>query len=142
MVERRIREDIRCYGKWFLTKEARQALAAGKTLPKDPYAKNWYSEREADIFRDVGGATLLEGAYGSFSEWHHWRIRAFGRLLSFDESISTLTIATSDPSQVAMAVATGFQCLWQTMRLFNARCRLGMGQDLRRLRKQQIALGK
>jgi len=142
VVERRIREGIRRYGKWFLTKEARQALAVGKPLPRDPYAKNWYSEREADIFRDVGGTTLLEKAYGPFSEWHHWRIGAFGRLLSFDESISTFTIATSDPNQVAMAVATGFQCLWQTMRLFNARCRLSMGRDLQRLRKQQIALGK
>ena len=142
VVERRIREGIRRYGKWFLTKEARQALATGKPLPKDPYAKNWYGEREADIFRDVGGATLLERAYGPFSEWHHWRPGAFGRLLSFDESISTFTIATTDPNQAAQAVTTGFQCVWQTMRLFNARCRLGMGRDLQRLRKQQLALGK
>lgn len=142
MLERRIREGIRRYGNWFLTKEARQALAAGRPLRNDPYAKNWYGERETDIFRNVGGATLLEGAYGPFSEWHHWRPGAFGRLLSFEESSSTFNMRTSDPNQVAMALATGFQCLWQTMRLFNMRCHLGMGRDLQRLRRRQIALRK
>lgn len=140
VLERRIRAGIRRYGKWFLTKEAKQALAAGRPLPQDPYARNWYGEREVDIFRDVGGALLYEGAYGPFSEWHHWRPGAFGRLLSYDENTSTFIMTTADANQVAMALATGFQCLWQTMRLFNKRCRLGIGRDLQELRRKQIAL--
>lgn len=139
-IERHTRRGINHYGKWFLTKEARRELAAGKPLPKDPYTKNWYGERETDIFRDVGGTILLEGAYVPFSEWHHWRPGAFGRLLSFDESTSTFSMTTSDPSQLAMALATGFQCLWQTMQVFNARCRLGIGRDLQRLRRRQLSL--
>jgi hypothetical protein len=140
VIERHTRRGIKRYGKWFLTKEASRALATGKPLPKDPYAKNWYGERETDIFRDVGGTTLLEGAYAPFSEWHHWRPGAFGRLLSFDESTATFSMTTSDPNQLAMALATGFQCLWQTIQLFNARCRLGIGHDLQRLRRRQLTL--
>lgn len=140
VIERHIRRGIRRYGKWFLTKEARRALVAGKLLPKDPYTKNWYGEREKDIFLDVGGTTLYEGAYAPFSEWHHWRPGAFGRLLSFDDSAATFTLRTSDPNQLFKALATGFQCLWQTMQLFNARCRLGIGNDLQRLRRKQLTL--
>jgi len=139
-IERNIRQSINRYGRWFLTKEAKRELAAGKPLPKDPYTKNWYGERETEIFRDVDGATLLEGAYAPFSEWHHWRPGAFGRLMSFDKSTDTFSMATSDPNQLAMALAVGFQCLWQTMQLFNARCRLGIGHDLQQLRRRQLTL--
>ena len=96
-IERHTRRGLKRYGKWFLTKEASRALAAGKPLPKDPYTKNWYGERETDIFRDVGGRPLLEGAYAPFSEWHHWRPGAFGRLLSFNESTSTFSMTTPTP---------------------------------------------
>ena len=140
-VERNTRRGIRRYGKWFLTKQAKKALAAGKRLPKDPYTKNWYGERETDILRGVGGETLLEGAYAPFSEWHHWRPGAFGRLLSFDHGTSTFSMTTSDPNQAATALAVGFQCLWQTLQLFNARCNLRIGRDLQRLRRRQTALG-
>lgn len=141
-VARSIRQGLRRYGTRFFTKKARAARAQGRPLPADPYARNWYSEREADIFRAVGGQVLYEKVYGPFSEWHHWRPVAFGRLLSFDAGNSSFTMTTSDPSQVAIALAIGFQCLWQTMRLFNSRCRLGLGAELQRLRRQQLALGK
>ncbi len=140
VIERHTRRGIKRYGNWFLKKEARRALAAGKPLPKDPYSKNWYGERETDILRDVGGETLLEGVYAPFSEWHHWRPGAFGRLLSFDKGTSTFSMATWDPNQLATALATGFLCLWQTMQLFNARCRLGIGHDLQWLRRRQPTL--
>ena len=139
-IERHTRRGLKRYGKWFLTKEATRALAAGKPLPKDPYTKNWYGERETDILRDVAGTPLLEGVYAPFSEWHHWRPGAFGRLLSLDESTSTFSMTPSDPNQLATALATGFQCLWQTLQLFNARCRLGIGHDLQQLRRKQLTL--
>lgn len=139
-VERKIRRGLQRYGKWFLMKQAKRALAARQPLPTDLYTKNWYGERETDILRDVGGAALLEGAYAPFSEWHHWRPGAFGRLLSFNEGSSTYSMTTSDPNQIATALAVGFQCLWQTMQLFNARCRLGIGHDLQRLLRRQIVL--
>src|SRR5207247_8186156 len=124
-------------GTWCLGREARAAVASGCLLPKDRYTMNWYGEREAGLFRDVGGVALLEEAYAPFSEWHHWRPGAIGRALSFDEDSSTFAMSTSDPSYEAMALAAGFQCLWQTMRLLNTQCRLKIGTALQRRRHAQ-----
>ncbi|HWR21755.1 MAG TPA: DUF5677 domain-containing protein [Verrucomicrobiae bacterium] len=139
-VERHTHAGLRRHGRWFLTKEARQARANGRLLPLDPYVKNWYGEREVEIFRDVGGQVLLEHAYGPFSEWHHWRIGAIGRLVSFDAGAREFTMTTFRPSSVALAVACAFQCLWQTMWLMNARCHLRIGRQLRHLHHQQVSI--
>ena len=140
--EARTVRRLRRYRRWFLTDKAQKAAPSGKPLPSDPYVKNWYGESEAEIFRDVGADTLYKELYGPFSEWHHWRIGGFGRLMTFDVNTSSYSIATSDPTMVASALSVGFQCLWQTMYLLNRRFRLGIGRDPRRLRTNQIALTK
>jgi len=141
-VERGVREGLRRFGHRFHTKQARAALAAGGALPTDPYMRNWYGQGESDILRDVGGQDLLQHAYGPFSEWHHWRVGAIGRLVSFDEAAGRFTMSASRPSDVAHATACAFQCLWQTMQLLNARCRLGMGRELQVLIHLQLRLAK
>ena len=141
-VTKHIKWGLRRYGEWYLTKKAKHAASTGRPLPADPYAKNWYGERETDLFREVDGQILLEAAYVPFSEWHHWRPRAIGRLISFDEDSSTFAMTTSDPNYEAMSYALGFQCLWQTMRILNRRCRLRIGPKLRELRRGQTALRK
>src|ERR1017187_6522332 len=129
-VERAVRIGLLRFGHRSLTRQARDARAAGRALPTDPYMRNWYDERESEILRDVGGQDLLRHAYGPFSEWHHWRVGGIGRLVSFDDAARRFTMSASRPSDVATATACGFQCLWQTMQLLNARCRLGMGREL------------
>ena len=141
-VEKHTNSGLRRYGKWYLTKQAKQAAGTGAPLPADPYAKNWYGERETDLLRDIGGQVLLEGAYAPFSEWHHWRPGAIGRLISFDEDTSTFAMTTSDPNYEAMSYAVGFQCLWQVMRILNRRCRLRIGSKLQELRRRHTALRK
>jgi hypothetical protein len=137
-VEKHTKWGLRRYGKWFQTKEAKRAAATGAPPPTDPYSRNWYGEREAELFRDVGAQALLEGAYAPFSEWHHWRPGAIGRLISFDDHNSTFAMSTTDPNSAAMSYATGFQCLWQTMRIVNRLCRLGIGRKLQALRQRQL----
>jgi len=83
---------------------------------------------------------LLEGACAPFSEWHHWRPGAIGRQISFDEGTSTFGMSTADPNYAAMSYAPGFQCLWQTMRILNRRCRLRIGTQLQDLKLRQGAL--
>lgn len=140
--ERAVRVGLRRIGQRFLTRQARDARAAGRALPDDPYMKNWYDERESEILRDVGGQDLLRHAYGPFSEWHHWRVGAIGRLVSFDGAARRFTMSASRPSDVATATACAFQCLWQMMQLLNARCRLGMGRELKCLVRLQLRLAK
>lgn len=115
-------------------------LSRGGDVSRRTHTLDWYGEREVEIFRDVGGQLLFERAYGPFSEWHHWRPAAFARQLSFDEAARRFTITTSNPNEVARAFATAFQCLWQTMQLFNTRFHCDMGRDLQRLKKEQLAL--
>ncbi len=38
-LQRHTRLGLHRYGRWFLSKEAREALARGRRLPKDPYAR-------------------------------------------------------------------------------------------------------
>jgi hypothetical protein len=142
VIERGIRTGLRRFGHKFHTKEARTARLLGRALPADPYVKNWYGERESEILRDVGGEDLLKHAYGPFSEWHHWRIGAIGRLLSFDQKSGCFTMPDASLANVAMATACAFQCLWQTMQLLNARCRLRMGREIQSLRYLQLRIAK
>jgi len=141
-VERAVRVGLRRVGQRFLTRQARDARAKRHALPDDPYVKNWYGERESEILCDVGGQDLLQHAYGPFSEWHHWRIGAIGRLVSFDGAARRFTMSASRPSDVATATACAFQCLWQTLQLLNARCRLGMGRELQGLVRLQLRLAR
>ena len=132
-VERAVRIGLLRFGHRYLTRQARDARAAGRALPTDPYMRNWYDEGESEILRDVGGQDLLRHAYGPFSEWHHWRVGGIGRLVSFDDAARRFTMSASRQSDVATATACGFQCLWQTMQLLNARCRLGWVANYRPL---------
>lgn len=112
-----IEEGLREHGKNFFSKKALRAHANGRPLPDDPYTRNWYGETEKEIFSAVGADRIYDEVYGLFSEWHHWRLGAFGQLLSLDEEESTFVFSTRHPSFTAMALAGAFQCLWQTMSL-------------------------
>ena len=52
-----------------------------------------------------------------FSDWHHWGTAAIGETLSWNEN--KVTFSSSSSSNSAMALATGFQCLLQTIELTN-----------------------
>lgn len=112
-----IDEGLREHGKDFLSEKALKAQANGRPLPDDPYTKNWYGETEKEIFSAVGADRIYDEVYGLFSEWHHWRLGAFGHLLKLDEEQETFVFSTRHPSFTAMALAGAFQCLWQTMSL-------------------------
>ena len=138
--KRHIDQGIRRYGNLFLTEKAKSAVLMEMPPPKDPFRRNWYTGSEMDIFREIDVTGRLEAAYSLFSEWHHWRPGSFGRVLSFHVGSDTFRMTPSDPSQLAMSLAVGFQCVWQTMQLYNARCRLGIGHKLQRLNRRQLML--
>jgi hypothetical protein len=138
---RTVQAGIRRYGRRFWTKEAKAARARRGLMPNDPYLKNWYGERESDLFRDIGADRLLE-AYATFSEWHHWRIGGIGRILRFNAHDGQFTLLATDAPSIAEARACAFQAFWETLHLLNSRMRLEMGSQLRQLRRAQLALGK
>jgi len=140
--QRAIAEGLRRHGEYFLTPRALDAQARGLPLPDDPYAKNWYGENEKDIFTAAGADRIYDEVYGPFSEWHHWRPGAFGHLLQFDEACTTFMMDTRNPSFTAMALAGGFQCLWQTMSFLENILLGRLRADLDRLYESYVEIEK
>lgn len=109
---------IQKYGKLFYTKEARSAISQNQPLPPDPYHKKWTCGIQVKQICDcVDAGNLYKEVYSFFSDWHHWGTAGIGETLSWNEE--KVTFYSSSSSSSAMALATGFQCLLQTIDLTN-----------------------
>lgn len=137
--QRYIEDGLRAHGTLFLTDKARKAEAQGLPLPDDPYMWNWYGEKEKEIFSAVEGDLAYAELYGPFSEWHHWRIGGFGFLLKFDEPDNTFRMTGQNPSLTVTALASAWQCLWQTLVALDEIVSVGIRGDLDRLRKDYLS---
>lgn len=135
-----IENGIQEYGKLFWTAKAREAKAKALALPDDPYTKNWYGEKEKEIFEAVGADEIYKKIYGPFSEWHHWRIGAFGQLMKYDHNSTTFEFTTRHASYTAMALAGAFQCLWQTLSFLEEIAPNQIRDDLDRLRASCVSI--
>ncbi len=136
----KIAEGLREHGRYFLNGKALEAQARSLPLPDDPYTKNWYGEREKEIFHAVGGDTIYEEVYGLFSEWHHWRMGALGHLIRYDTETTTFTMSTRNPTFTALALAGAFSCLWQTMSFLENTLLSRIRADLDGLYKSFLAI--
>ena len=112
-----ILERVRVYGEQFLTRKARRARASGSPLPPDPYSWGWYDETEREVFEAAGAESAFRGAYGYYSEWHHWRPGAFGRMLTIEGDVISMT--PRSPRDTATSVMTAFVALWGTLGILN-----------------------
>ncbi len=109
---------IQEYGNLFYTREAKSAISQNHPLPTDPYHKNWTCGTQVKQICDcVDAGDLHKEIYSSFSDWHHWGTAGIGESLSWTEN--KVTFSSSSSSNSAMALATGFQCLLQTIELTN-----------------------
>jgi hypothetical protein len=135
-----IEEGIRLHGHQFISAKARKAEAKGAPMPDDPYMLNWYGEKEKEIFDAVSGELAYRELYGPFSEWHHWRIGGFGFVLKFDASTHTFLAAGENPSLTATALASAWQCLWQTLKALDEIASVGIGTDLQRLYDNYVTI--
>jgi hypothetical protein len=133
-------EGLKDHGKYFLTPKALEAQTRGLPPPDDPYTKNWYGEREKEVFSAVGADRIYDQIYGLFSEWHHWRPAAFGYLLQFEQERTTFVISTRNPSFTAMALAGAFQCLWQTLSFLENSLLGRIRSDLDGLHESYVAI--
>lgn len=107
---------IQKYGSLFYTNEARSAVSQHRPLPSDPYYKTWTCGTQVKQICDcVGAGALHNEIYSSFSDWHHWGTAGIGKLLSWNGNRVIASSVSSSNSEVALA--TGFQCLLQTIEL-------------------------
>jgi len=109
---------LKKYGNLFYTKEARKAVSQNLPLPLDPYHRDWKCGMQIKQICDcVNAGDLYQEVYKSFSEWHHWDTAGIGEALSWNNN--KVTFSSLSPSNSAMALAVGFQCLIQTIELTN-----------------------
>lgn len=91
------------------------------------------------MFSVVGGQLAYDELYGPFSEWHHWRVGGFGPLLKFDEQAGRFRMTPQNPHFTASALASTFQCLWQTLRVLEQVVPGTSVTDLDRVRTEFLA---
>ena len=77
----------------------------------------------------------IRSLYRPFSEWHHRDIAEFARLLQFDEQGLGFRMKGHNPALTATALASAFQCLWQTLKTLDETVAIGIRADLARLRQ-------
>jgi hypothetical protein len=121
-----IADGLTQYGRLFLSRKAISAERTGAPLPNDSCSKNWSGEKEKEIFGAVGADVIYDQVYGLFSEWHHWRLGAFGQLFQRDDERATFVRAArqgvelTKPSMIDLRSVT---------RVFDGRMRLRTKED-------------
>jgi hypothetical protein len=114
----KIESGLATYGHLFYTNNTRRAQEARQDLPSDPYHKDWKCGTQIkQICESVGGSVLHQEIYSTYSDWHHWGISTMAETISL--SGDTVCYRSSSASRYAMALATGFQCLIETVELVN-----------------------
>jgi hypothetical protein len=139
--EEGLRDRLKKECQQFLTKNARKALQKGESLPEGPYRNKWALDDSGktvqieDAFAEVGGQVLYE-LYSDMSDWVHWNVRGIGTKIERDEG--SVVFRPNPPNDAAMALASAFQALLQTMELVNDYLRLGFDDKLRKIRGQYV----
>lgn len=135
----KIESALKAYEHLFLTARARDAEACGKLLPADPYVREWHGLTAKDIFAAVRGEVIHAELYRRFSDWHHWDIAGFAPLLRLDEG-GHVVQKGHDPALTATALASAFQCVWQTLKALDEIVSLGIGAELQLLHDEYVTV--
>ena len=136
-----IEDALRKYGDQFLTNKAKVARNRGDPLPPDPYHANWRCGRQIrQICESVGGEDLYRGLYEPFSDWHHWGVRGLGEAIV--RQGNRVIYLSLSPADSAAALASGFQCLLQTVELTDRHLGIGLASKISELRNGYVAWHK
>lgn len=138
----KVEDGVKHHGDLFLNAKAREATAHGKPLPANPYVPHWHGTTIKHIFAEVEGEIVHVELYRRFSNWHHWDIAGFAPVLRFDPEHGGFGMKGSDDALTATALASAFQCLWQTMNVLDEIVALGIGNELERLKDSYVAIGR
>ena len=133
-----IERGVKKYGDQFLKNKAKEAKKLRKPLPPDPYHDNWRCGTSLQqICKSVGGADLYRSLYGPFSDWHHWGVGGLGE--SIKRGRDGVIYTPLSPADLASAVASGFQCLLETIQIADKHFSLGIESKISKLRDGYVA---
>lgn len=132
-----IEEALQKYGDQFLTKKARVARQQGTPLPLDPYHDNWRCGRQLrQISEEVGKDILYQQLYEPFSDWHHWGVGGLGAAIM--RQSNRVVYSSPSATDAASALASGFQCLLETVELADTHLKVGLASRISELRNDYI----
>jgi hypothetical protein len=109
-------------------------------IASNPYVPHWYGTSIRNIFFAVKGEAIHRELYRRFSDWHHWEIAGFVPLLQIDRATGGFQMSGSDHTLTRAALASAFQCLWQTLEALNEVLHLELHTELRCLYDQYVAI--
>lgn len=128
-----IEEAIRQYGNQFLKPSAKKALKRGEPLPDNPYYDNWTGHSAREIFDSIkGGEILYQKLYKPFSDWHHWSPAGLGYAITREHN--WVIYSRVSAADFATALATGFQCLLQTIEVVDEHFGLGITSRIAKIK--------
>jgi hypothetical protein len=110
-------------------------LDEGKSIPGDPYRRQWNNVDTASIFAAVKGQRLYEDIYRNASDRIHWSPRSIFLALETEESGARIYMA-DDPRMAATALAASFHSLFQTMEAVDIYFELGHAERLAKIRNE------
>ncbi|MHB9020101.1 MAG: DUF5677 domain-containing protein [Minisyncoccota bacterium] len=132
-----IKDKLRVYGPMFLKKKYKEMTIDVNNITNDPFQNNWRDGYSIEnICGLVGGDTLYEKAYRQFSAWHHRDASGLGQAIKRNNAkVFYTSLSEADSS---MAVAIGFQCLIQTLEIADSQLKLGIGDDVSKVKEDYI----
>ena len=135
-----IEKALQEFGDQFLKRPARAARDRGAPLPDNPYHDNWTGHRIKQIFNWTGGDKLYQKLYKPFSDWQHWSPGGIGAAIKYQKN--RVVYSSAFVTDLATVLATGFQCLLQTLEVVDKHLKPGMTSKIDKLRDRYIAWGE
>jgi hypothetical protein len=127
----RIDQELKALGPIMYSENANKCLRAGKPLPDDPYMK-WTDVKAGKVLAEVGAMRLYKTIYRDTSGWGHWNVAAIGRAI--ERSDGGVRYSETNPEMAAVALAAGFQALFESASQLDQHFTRGFASRLVQLR--------
>lgn len=108
----------------------------GKGFPElkpDPFSNEWLPINRRQLFNDVGLEKYYEVIYRDFSEWEHWNVGAFTRLIEFSLTKSKLERMQNSTQTASSCTSVAFDSLIRTAKICNEYFKTGKTNRLETL---------
>ena len=121
-------------GHRFMNKKGRERRSRGETLGSNSYVTSWTGKSVCELCGETGYLDKYYTFYDRFSDWHHWGPASVGEPLYAEagpvEGQAIIGYQSASPSDTAMALANGLQCLVVTLHLMDEHLEAGLAAKI------------
>lgn len=122
-------EQLRAlHGPKYYSGKAKKNLSEGKSLPDDPYRREWHKFDIASLFAHIGAEDVYNSYYRPTSSWAHWNPnQILGNLVEYGDRER---YETDDPQSAVLALAAAVAAFIDVLEITVWRFRVPMGEQL------------